>query len=244
MTAATPTRFPVIDEDSAMAIFRRVVLAAALAGLVAGVALSALHLIGAAPLIAKAEVYEHAAEVSAALPAHGHEEIAWTPADGFERAAFTVLADLLTAIGFGLLLISAYALRGTEMDWRKGLLWGLAGFVTFTLAPALGLPPELPGTEAAPLHDRQLWWIGTALATGSGLALMFFGRRWIWTLTGVALLALPHIVGAPGPAKSASVAPASLELQFIAVAVGTSALFWLALGALTGLFYQRLQRAS
>ncbi len=48
-----------------MGTFRRVVFAAAAAGVIAGVFVSALHLVGMAPLIAKAEIYEKAAEQSA-----------------------------------------------------------------------------------------------------------------------------------------------------------------------------------
>jgi hypothetical protein len=34
-------------------------------------------------------------------------------------------------------------------------------------APAIGLPPELPGIEAAALQSRQLWWVATAVATAA-----------------------------------------------------------------------------
>src|SRR5262249_18446225 len=128
---------------------------------------------------------EKAAETSAppatttdtATAEHHHEAEAWQPADGFERTAFTALADVLTGIAFGLLLTAAYALRGQAMDWRQGLFWGLAGFATFTLAPGLGLPPEVPGTESAPLLGRQVWWVATAVATAGGLALIFLTRN-------------------------------------------------------------------
>jgi Probable cobalt transporter subunit (CbtA) len=146
-----------------MALFRNIVFAAALAGLIAGVFVTVVHKIGTVPIILKAETYEKAAEanpapaagVDAATAEHHHDAEAWEPADGFERTAFTVLADVLTGIAFGLLLTAAYALRGRAMDWRQGLFWGLAGFATFTLAPGLGLPPEVPGTESAPLLDSH-----------------------------------------------------------------------------------------
>jgi predicted cobalt transporter CbtA len=78
---------------------------------------------------------------------------AWEPEDGIEKTAYTLLADLLTGIGFALLLAAGLALQGGTVTWRTGPFWGLAGFATFTLAPGLGLPPELPGTETAPLHQ-------------------------------------------------------------------------------------------
>ncbi len=110
-----------------------------------------------------------------------------------------LLADILTGVGFALLLGAGLTLRGGEVGWRQGLLWGLAGFATFTIAPSLGLPPQLPGSEAAPLFDRQLWWLGTAVATGGALALIAFTTRARWTILGAVLIVLPHLYGAPEP---------------------------------------------
>jgi cobalt transporter subunit CbtA len=143
-----------------MRVFRRLVWVALCAGLLAGIFATAAHQLGTVPLILKAEVYEKAAEnppatVHEHVPAAHEHAVAWEPEDGIERTAYTLLADLLTGIGFALLLAAGLMLRGGEITWRDGLFWGLAGFVTFTLAPGLGLPPELPGTEAAPLLQRQ-----------------------------------------------------------------------------------------
>lgn len=234
-----------------MEILRRIIFVAALAGLIAGIFVTAAHQIGTVPVILKAEIYERAAEHTGApsvhaMPGMSHDEEAgvWEPTNGLERTAFTVLADVLTGIGFALLLMAAYVLSGDDVDWRKGLYWGLAGFATFTLAPGLGLPPEVPGTEAAPLADRQIWWVGTAVATGGGLAVLFFTRRAVWAVAAVALLVLPHIVGAPQPAEHKSLAPESVAHQFIVATVVTSLLFWIALGSLTGFFYKRFRPAA
>jgi len=238
--------------------FRRIVFAAALAGLVAGVAVTVLHHFSTVDLILKAEVYEKAGEADGAATetatgsetatataiAGEHDGQEWEPTDGFERTAYTLLADIVTGVGFALLLVAAFALRGREVDWRKGLLWGLAGFATFTLAPSLGLPPEVPGTESAPLIDRQIWWVGTALATGAGLALVFLVRQALWVGVGLLLIVLPHAWGAPAPAEYRAVAPESLAHQFIVAAVLTSFVFWALLGTLSGYFYQRFGRAA
>ena len=45
----------------------------------------------------------------------GHEN-EWEPEEGFQRNAFTVGANILTAIGFALLLTGAYAIRGRHGD--------------------------------------------------------------------------------------------------------------------------------
>jgi len=78
-----------------------------------------------------------------------------------QRNAFTVAANILTAIGFALLLTGVYAIRGRQVNVAGGLLWGLAA-CRFTAAPWLGLPPELPGMAVAELTARQTWWIATA----------------------------------------------------------------------------------
>ncbi len=164
-----------------MPVFRSIVFSAAPAGLIVGVVISVAQFFGTVPLIQKSEVYERqaAAETKpAAQPhaggahdhdkTHGHDK-EWEPEEGFQRNAFTVAANILTAIGFALLLTGAYALRGRPVTWREGLLWGLGGFVAFTAAPGLGLPPELPGMPVAELAARQTWWIATAAATAMGL---------------------------------------------------------------------------
>src|SRR6202030_4532419 len=71
------------------------------------------------------------------------------------RPVFTWMATTLTSVGFALLLVGAYAVSGRAVDAREGLLWGIAGFAAFALAPAFGLPPELPGSVAADLVARR-----------------------------------------------------------------------------------------
>lgn len=232
-----------------MDLFRRIVFVSILAGLLAGLFVTLVHQVGTVPIILKAETYEqaandHAAEVPQAAGGYHHHDVeAWAPRDGLERTGYTALADVLTGIGFALLLVCFYALTGREVGWRQGVLWGIAGFATFTFAPSLGLPPEVPGTEAAPLMDRQVWWLATVLATGSGLALLAFTRGTLVRIAAVALLVLPHLHGAPGLADYRGLAPEALEHRFVAVAFASSLLFWAVLGALTGFFYEKIQRA-
>ena len=234
-------------------------MVALLAGIGAGVVNWAVHMFGTTPLILEAEVYENAApaeEPAAAATAtteaeatahtheagaaeHEHDAEAWGPADGWERNLYTLGADIVTGVGFAFLLTAAIVFLGKGADWRRGLLWGLAGFASFTLAPALGLPPELPGTEAAPLLDRQLWWIGTVIATGGGLFIAARLRNVVGYAIAVVLIAAPHVIGAPHPENPGGLAPEELEHKFILVAIATSLVFWVVLGALTGAFFKR-----
>jgi cobalt transporter subunit CbtA len=229
-----------------MTTFRQLFFAALCAGLLAGIFATVAHQIGTVPVILKAEVYEEAAQ-HAAAPAHSHGDAAapqrpdagWSPENGVERTAYTLLADLLTGTAFALLLAAGLALRGAEAGWREGLFWGLAGFAAFTVAPSLGLPPEIPGTEAAPLLSRQLWWLATAASTAGALALLAFAKQPVWVVVAVIVIVAPHLFGAPQPAEHASAAPATLARQFVVAATVTSFLFWLVLGVATGYFYRR-----
>jgi cobalt transporter subunit CbtA len=237
-----------------MPVFRSIVFSAALAGLIVGVVISVAQFFGTVPLIQQSEVYERkaASVTSPAAPqqagaAHDHSkadsrESEWEPEDGFQRNAFTVAANVLTAIGFALLLTGIYAIRGYQVTWREGLLWGLAGFVVFTAAPGLGLPPELPGMPVAPLTARQTWWIATAAATAGGLWLLAF-RPAAWAaVLGLTIIALPHLIGAPLAPESHSDVPAVLSHRFVVVVTLTSLLFWALLGVATSIAFRRIAR--
>jgi cobalt transporter subunit CbtA len=242
-----------------MPVFRSIVFSAALAGLIVGVVISIAQLFGTVPLIQQSEVYERKAAPAAYAHAgaaqdqaknqdnktHSHES-EWEPEEGFQRNAFTVGANVLTAIGFALLLTGVYAIRGRQVTrqvtWREGLLWGLAGFVVFTAAPGLGLPPELPGMPVAPLTARQTWWIATAAATAGGLCLLAFRAAPWAAIVGLVLIALPHLIGAPLAPEAHSEVPAALSHRFIVVVTLTSLLFWSLLGVATSIAFGRIAR--
>ena len=252
-------------------MFQRIFATALGAGIAVGLLIAALQHVTLVPLILKAEVYENAAAVKkhaqlsptaetrdaagavssllaeprrtaqahehnvAAAP--GKEESPW-------RAVFTWIATTLTSVGFALLLVGAYAVSGRTIDAREGLLWGLGGFVAVALAPAFGLPPELPGSVAADLLSRQMWWIATAVTTAAGLGLMVFVRaRWAIAV-GIALIAAPHVIGAPHPSSVNGVVPPELAAAFVARSLGVNAVFWALLGLSTGALYARFARAG
>lgn len=224
-------------------MFYRLVLTALAAGAIAGVFVWGAHVLKTTPLILQAEVYENAA------PGHSHgaaaaataEDESWATADGIERGAYTFLADMLSSIGFAFMLTGAMALAGRGVDWQRGILWGLCGFAAFYLSPAFGLPPELPGMQAADLNERQLWWLATAACTAGGLALIFLAGPRAAKIAGAALILVPHLVGAPGHEIGPGPLPAELASQFAVATLVITGLFWMLLGALTGYFYRRLE---
>jgi len=207
-------------------------------GAIAGLVLFALQHWTVVPLIERAESYEAAAHQ--AMPGMVHEEPGWEPEGGFERTAFTALSTMLAGIGFSAVLFGAVALSGRAVDFRRGALWGLAGFTCFVLAPALGMLPQPPGGAVADLQARQAWWLGTAVAAAAGLWLLLMGTgrlgpRWV---IGAACLALPHVIGAPA-ATEPSVVPAELAREFAIASMATSVVFWVLLGSLGGFLYSR-----
>ena len=218
--------------------FRELLTAALWTGLLAGLLLTAVQQIQVIPTLLQAEVYEEQAAVVATTE-NSHKYEAWQPENGWERTFFTAVANIALGVGFALLIGAIMCLRGRPDNWRMGLLWGLAGYTTFFVAPSLGLPPEVPGTTAAELTDRQSWWLITVLDTGFGLSLLAFAKTKTYRFFGAVLLVSPHLIGAPQPEVHGSAAPAELAQSFIAATVFANAVFWLALGGLMGQFYQK-----
>lgn len=220
--------------------FKHLLATAALTGLLAGLLLTVVQQFQIAPLILDAERYEHAAGNHTASPSGGHSHTDWQPQAGMERSLYTGGANIVMAVGFALLLGGATWMRGAPLDWRSGLLWGAAGYAVFFIAPALGLPPEVPGAQTAALAARQLWWVGAAACTAAGLAFAIFGRGRAVKALAVPLLAAPHLIGAPQPEAYGGTAPADLARAFGVASAVANAVFWLALGGLFAFFQRRL----
>ena len=250
-------------------MFRPVFVTGLGTGLIVGLLISIVHIFTTTPLVLQAEQYESGAEQAQLMPdpfrhavsitvieyssgdfnpdllrpVHNNaagEAKAWAPHNGLERTAYTTLANILMSIGFAMLLVAVFALRGVAVDGRQGLLWGIGGFAVFQLAPVLGLPPEIPGAMTADLEARQLWWLFTVVSTAIGLWLMVFGKHYAFAAIGIAILALPHLSGAPHPAEIGGNVPPELAGQFAATSIVVGAIFWAMLGWVSGSLYQRL----
>ncbi len=232
-------------------MFRPLILSAAIAGLVGGILVALFQFAFVTPLIVQAEVYEAAnaatsaqasASVDATTSTHGH-----APAS-LSRQAMTAMATIVYVAGANLILLGLMMFAGSRIGPRTAVTWGLAAFVAVAIAPAVGLPPELPGMMAADVGSRQVWWIGTVLATSAGLWALFRGAP-LWIAAGLILIVLPHIIGAPHisvneAADHASGVPAALAAHFVAVSIAGSLIFWTAGPAVAGLAFGRLQAAG
>lgn len=231
-------------------MFKNIIINALVVGAIAGALLGVMQIFTTSPIIQAAEFYEITADETAhdegAAHSHGDEDAeAWGPEDGFERTAYTIASSMLTAVGFAMLTIAAMAFTN-KTSLLSGLLFGLAGYLSFYVAPSIGLSPEIPGTVAANLEGRQGWWMMTVLLTAAGLACLAFMPN-LFKISGLALIAVPHILGAPLPEHhgfanthpDAVAALTSLSSDFIIATAATLFIFWVVLGLVSSYMTKR-----
>lgn len=156
------------------------------------------------------------------------------------RNLWTVAFFGLVYVAYAMIMVAGFGLArayGKTITQREGLLWGIAGFAAFQLAPSMGLAPELPGTMAADLAARQIWWWGTTLATATGLALLGYGRGLASTALAVVVLAAPHVIGAPVLEGFSGVAPPEVAGAFSARVLGVALAVWALMGWVAGFLW-------
>lgn len=262
----------------------RTLLAAIVAGLIAGVFMTGAQELRVTPLILHAEEFEGeapaateqpAAQPGAAQPAaENHDQHSSlkavspfgafldalspiTPAYahegeheeggimfGMSRFSGTLMANLVTGSGFGLLLAGVSLVIGYPITLRNGALWGACGWLAVHMLPAIGLPPELPGFPAAELGDRQTWWLVTVALSAVGLYLVVLREEIVSKVAGLVLIAAPHVYGAPQPVDITSNVPAVLGAEFAVAALATTLAFWIVLGVVSGFINERFARAN
>jgi cobalt transporter subunit CbtA len=243
-------------------MINRLVTVSLLAGLCAGLFVALLQHFSATPLILNAEIYENAGKSARLvadpllIPVHGHQPASpsgalatgdgapehdhagWKPEDGIQRTAFTTLVTVATAIGFAFLLAGAMLGLGDAISRNSALIYAGIFFFAFGLAPAAGLAPELPGSAGAALGARQIWWIGTVLASLAGAWLVLKGRSGGAAVLGFLLLLAPHLIGAPHPHALESRVPAELAARFTALSIFLQGALWLSVGYAVGGFWR------
>ena len=72
---------------------------------------------------------------------------------------------------------------------------------------------------------------GTAAATAGGIWLMFQTRKVATIAAGIALIAVPHVIGAPHPHAFTSPVPAEIAAHFTAASLVVHAVLWTLAGA-------------
>ena len=230
-------------------MFQRIVSAAALAGVLSGLLLTAIQQFEIAPLIRIAEVREDAA-IAASPSAHDHSPAAPERRPGRrkrrrERLLATAISNVILATGFALLLISAMARKGIT-GWRAGLAWGQRATWCFFVAPSLGLPRNCLDRSLRTLRDRELWWAGTvALCPPRDSGSSVFSKKSAVRILGLSPLsrASPDWRSAAGAATRVPFRP-PLPTNSCVRRFATNAALWLALGGLSRSFLQSRERGS
>jgi cobalt transporter subunit CbtA len=214
------------------------------AGLATGICGAVLQFIFVTPLLLEGELFETGARIHFAsgggTPQSDKGGISL--AGELPRHVLTMVMNIVAYTGFALLMVAGFALaerQGRPVTSRRGLIWGLAGFLAVQLAPAFGLPPELPGTIAADVVARQIWWLATVIASVSGLALIAFGDGPAKIAAGIVLLLIPHLVGAPHLDGYWGIAPPELSAHFVTASLGVAAASWTVLGVVAAHFWSR-----
>ena len=159
------------------------------------------------------------------------------------RDGLSLIFSMLIYSGYAIILISAMTLRQqkfkTPISLHQGIVWGISGYIAMHLAPAVSLPPEVPGVAAAELLPRQIWWFATTLLTAGGLWIIAFTKKGSSFIIGAALILAPHIIGAPEPDIFTGPAPTEIGALFASRALGIGLISWAMLGGLSAFFLKK-----
>lgn len=242
-------------------LFARLIWCALLTALIVGSIQFGVQQWRAVPIIHAAEVFE-SHKSGTAEPGHVHGESAAAEDEVPYRAAWTWVANVLHGFSMALLMFAVMGWwiwrRGDSVaTWRLALTVACAGLLSLDLWPALGLPAEIPGMEAAGLGPRRAWWLLAALsaalacASVAGIVMKDLPSRWRW-LAALLLLALPFVAGAPQPSGDplagfsvqAQVQLRELEREFIWTTRWISLAFWISLGCVGGWVFGRWIKAA
>ncbi len=218
----------------------RFLISALFAGACAGVIAALLQYVFVQPVLLHAELYEGGELVHfGAEPVSAHPEL-----PGFDavRDGLSIVFTMLIYTGYALMMVAAMGLaeeRGAQINARTGIVWGVAGFVAFHLAPGFTLAPEVPGVAAADVGARQIWWFATVGTAAVAMWLVAFGQNWVaWGIAAI-LLAAPHVIGAPEPDTFTGPVPTEIAALYAARALGVGLAAWVLLGMFAGYFWQR-----
>jgi len=228
-------------------MMKQILTSAVLAGVVTGVLAAILQLALVVPLIMEAELFESGQRVHFA--ADGSPQSDRGAPSIFEeplRHIYTIGFSAVTFTAYAFFLVAGFALAtraGHLITARNGIIWGLCGALAVVIAPAVGMPPELPGAIGAEVGPRQIWYLACVMCTAIGVTAIAFGNSAIAALVGAALILAPHVIGAPHLDTYFGVAPAELASEFVARVLGVAAVSWALLGMLAAIIWTQQEEA-
>ena len=222
-------------------MFLRIIVSGLFAGALGGIIAGVLQWFFVQPVLLHSELYETGVlkhfgdSTNSAHPELEHMQPI--------RDGLSLIFSMLIYTGYSLLLISAMTLRQLKSEkpftLHQGFIWGISGYFVVHLAPAISLPPEVPGVAAADLQSRQIWWFATCVFTAGGLWMIAFYAKALSFLIGAILILAPHIIGAPEPNIFTGPAPTEIGALFASRALGIGLISWTILGGLSALFLQK-----
>lgn len=221
-------------------MFTKIITTALFAGFIVGIVSAILQLIFIQPILLHAELYEtgsltHFGENNSKKV---HQKL---PFD-FQRNGLSILFSALIYTGYAIILVSILAYASSlslKTDNLRSILFGISGFFAVQLAPAFGLPPELPGAAAAEVVPRQVWWYFCVFATIIGIWMISFGDKILYVSIGIIVILIPHLIGAPEPEFFVGPTPPELASHFASRTLALGAVSWIFLGYLSGYFWRK-----
>lgn len=221
--------------------FPRVVLTAALAGLIAGLSVAIYHFWATEPIIEQAitlEAFAHPEEAG---------EAPMVSRDAQRVGLF--VASALYGVTWGLFLSVFYEAarrwRPNFGAWQLAAVLSVASCWALALFPFLKYPANPPGVgDAATITYRQELYIAALVLSilGTGLALVAANgsrRRWPWAIGALIVFdAVAYALLPPNP--DAIAVPLDLLQAFRVRSLLGLGLFWIVLGALFSLNLRRL----
>mgnify|MGYP001423965872 FL=1 len=221
-------------------MFKKIIITALFAGFIVGVVSALLQLIYVQPILLHAELYETGSLTH--FGENNSQGAHYNSAFDFQRNGLSILFSALIYTGYALILVSLIAYASSlnlKIDNVRSILFGVCGFFAVQLAPAFGLPPELPGAAAAELFPRQIWWFFCVLVTILGIWIVSFSQKIPYVLIGIIIILVPHIVGAPEPEFFVGPTPPELASHFASRTLALGAASWVLLGYLSGYFWRK-----
>jgi cobalt transporter subunit CbtA len=228
-------------------MLKQIVTSAVFAGVGAGVLAALLQLSLVVPLVMEAELFESGARTH--FPVDGSPQSdrgAPSVWDEPGRHLYTIGFSAVTFTAYAFLMIAGFLIARRadyEMTTRRGVIWGLCGALAVVIAPAIGMPPEVPGAIGVEVVPRQIWYMVCVICTLVGLILLGFGAYAPLLVAGIALIALPHLIGAPKLDTYWGVVPAELASAFVARVMGVAVISWAMLGLFAAYFWTRSEDA-
>jgi cobalt transporter subunit CbtA len=202
----------------------KIILSTLVAGLLAGLVMAWLQYFRLEPLIQAAETFE-------------------AGGDPTLRNLFTRLVPpLLSGAGFSILMLGVSFLTKIPITKQNGLIWGICGFIAVSLAPSIGLPPQLPGMPTIDLYTRQIWWGSTVLLTCAATYLWVKAKNYGWQIAAIVVALAPQFFAPINSAKTESNLPANLASNFVSSSLGANLIMWLAIGYFVSLALDKYQK--